>query len=116
MVSQPALKAQWAQPSGIYFSQDSMELYVCDAESSSIRAIQFTTEKPCEEPDKDQPVISSKIAELIGPLCAAKTRTLVGANENIPEDLELYGDKDGNGSKARLQHPLGCQLRMHWLT
>ena len=35
-----------------------------------------------------------------------KTRTVVGADANSPDDLFLYGDIDGGSDKARLQHPL----------
>jgi DNA-binding beta-propeller fold protein YncE len=55
-------------------------LFVADSESSSLRGIQ---------------------------LASGNTRTFVGGNDAEPRDLFAFGDRDGRGDKARLQHPLG---------
>jgi len=66
-----------AQPSGL--ATDGKLLYFADSESSSIRAVDF---------GKD--IVS----------------TLVGGDAN-PRNLFAFGDKDGTGFEAKLQHPLG---------
>jgi DNA-binding beta-propeller fold protein YncE len=67
------LEAAWfAQPSGLAFGPD--ELYVADAETSAVRAID---------------------------LRSRLVRTIVG------QGLFEFGDADGVGDEARLQHPLG---------
>ncbi|HET9372697.1 MAG TPA: alkyl hydroperoxide reductase, partial [Vicinamibacterales bacterium] len=66
-------QAAFAQPSGLVLNDAT--LYVADAESNIIRAIEL--------PPKNQ------------------VRTLAGG------DLFDFGDRDGPGDKARLQHPLG---------
>lgn len=83
MLSEAAL----AQPSGI--TTDGTHLYVCDSEGSAIR--QITT-----QPNND----------LKNP--AGEVTTLVGTSD-LPNGRALFefGDKDGVGSKVRLQHPLG---------
>ncbi|ESO93122.1 hypothetical protein LOTGIDRAFT_119776 [Lottia gigantea] len=70
-------KAGFAQPSGLTLSNDS--LYIADSESSSIRYISL----------KDGAV-----------------KGLVGG-ERDPTNLFAYGDVDGKGVEAKLQHPLG---------
>jgi DNA-binding beta-propeller fold protein YncE len=72
-VDGPADEAAFAQPSGLV--RHDTTLYVADAESNIIRAIEL--------PPKNQ------------------VRTLAGG------DLFEFGDKDGRGDAARLQHPLG---------
>lgn len=37
------------------------------------------------------------------------SRLLVGADSN-PKNLHAYGDEDGQGMNARLQHPLGVHF------
>lgn len=60
-----------------------MELYVADSESSSIRAINLNSLK--------------------------STRNLVGGDPN-PRQLHAFGDIDGEGTDAKLQHPLGVNF------
>src|SRR5690606_34155045 len=35
------------------------------------------------------------------------TRTIVGGDDSSPENLFAFGDRDGTGDAAKLQHPLG---------
>jgi DNA-binding beta-propeller fold protein YncE len=72
----------FAQPSGL--ATDGKFLYVCDSEGSAIRRVSITTKGPGE------------------------VTTVVGTS-NLPRGASLFafGDEDGVGSKARLQHPLG---------
>lgn len=72
------LEAAWAQPSGLAVAGDGSALYVADSESSSVREV-----------------------GLQGP---GKTRTLVGGANG--RSLFAFGDKDGAGAGAKLQHPL----------
>jgi len=72
------MKACFAQPSGLSFDSTTGTLYVADAESSSVR-------------------------KLCGPDGAVKN--VVGGALD-PCDLFGYGDVDGIGNAARLQHPL----------
>ncbi len=72
------LSAAWAQPSGITLSDHC--LYLADSESSSIRMID---------------------------LIQNYTSTLVGGDASNPSNLFSFGDVDGKGILARLQHPLG---------
>lgn len=72
------LDAAWAQPSGICLANH--QLIIADSESSSIRAID---------------------------LIHLKTRTIAGGDWSNPYNLFCFGDRDGKGSQARLQHPLG---------
>ena len=70
--------ASFAQPSGL--SSDDKFLYVADSEGSSVRAVPF---------DPSQPV-----------------RTLIGTADLNDARLFTFGDVDGMGGKARLQHCL----------
>ena len=70
-------EAELAQPSGLAFGADG-DLYFADSESSSIRAAD----------------LSSRNGE---------TRLVAGADTSLFD----FGDVDGTGSDARLQHPLG---------
>jgi thiol-disulfide isomerase/thioredoxin len=72
-------EAALAQPSGL--ATNGRELFFADSESSSIRSISL--------PDKGD-----------------KVSTLVGGDPN-PRNLFAFGDKDGKGFAAKLQHPLG---------
>jgi sugar lactone lactonase YvrE len=76
-----------AQPSGI--ASDGKSLFVVDSEGSSVRKI---STKPGN--DLDNPT--------------GKVETLAGTS-NLPsgQSLFAFGDVDGVGNKARLQHPLG---------
>ena len=85
--SKQDLKAcEWAQPSGLaigLISATHIELYVADSESSCIRSINMKTLK--------------------------SARNLVGGDTN-PKNLHAYGDQDGVGVEAKLQHPLGVHF------
>ncbi|KAK3873469.1 hypothetical protein Pcinc_021523 [Petrolisthes cinctipes] len=74
------LKAGFAQPSGVTLSSWSgePELYIADAESSSVRKFNLK---------------NGAVKSVVG-----------GARD--PLDLFAYGDTDGSGVEARLQHPL----------
>lgn len=76
----PLDESALAQPSGI--SSDGEFLYVADSEGSSIRKVSIN-------PD-------------------GKVTTIAGAHD-LPSGRTLFefGDRDGVGSEARLQHPLG---------
>ncbi len=72
------LEAAWAQPSGLTIGDG--WLFVADSESSSVRGIQ---------------------------LASGNTRTFVGGDDSEPRNLFAFGDEDGEGDSARLQHCLG---------
>lgn len=76
-----------AQPSGL--STDGKRLFVVDSEGSSVR--QITTEK------------NNNLADPEG-----EVTTIVGTSD-LPSGRALFefGDVDGVGAEARLQHPLG---------
>ncbi|GFO25865.1 nhl repeat-containing protein 2-like [Plakobranchus ocellatus] len=73
-------KAGFAQPSGLAISQH--VLYVADSESSSIRSVSLD---------------SCKVAGVVG-------------GERDPTNLFAFGDCDGKGYDAKLQHPLGVTV------
>lgn len=85
--SKSDLKAcEWAQPSGLaigLISASHIELYVADSESSAIRSVNMKSLK--------------------------SSRNLVGGDNN-PRNLHAYGDTDGVGVEAKLQHPLGVHF------
>lgn len=70
------INTAWAQPSGLALTKDA--LYVADSESSTVRELR-----------------------LEGP---GVSRTLVGGARGT--SLFAFGDKDGKGAQAKLQHPL----------
>ncbi|KAG0478326.1 hypothetical protein HPP92_013045 [Vanilla planifolia] len=70
----------FAQPSGISLSSDSQAVYVADSESSSIRLMDLKT---------------------------GGTILFAGGDPTFPENLFKFGDRDGIGSDALFQHPLG---------
>jgi DNA-binding beta-propeller fold protein YncE len=72
--------AAWSQPSGLSLGEE--KLFVADSESSSVRMID---------------------------LIHQFTRTLAGGDPHAPQNLFAFGDRDGIGGAARLQHPLGVQ-------
>ncbi|MCA9070891.1 MAG: hypothetical protein KDA84_18305, partial [Planctomycetaceae bacterium] len=74
--------AAFAQPSGI--ATDGKFLYVCDSEGSAIRKVAIDTEG------------NGEVTTVVGPY-------------DMPGGAALFefGDIDGVGKKARLQHPLG---------
>lgn len=74
-----------AQPSGVSFGigfDNKVELFIADSESSSIRAVNLTD--------------------------LTSTRTSVGG-DGTSTNLFCYGDKDGEGIEAKLQHPMGLK-------
>ncbi len=71
--------ASFAQPSGL--ASDGTWLYVADSEGSSIRAVPLDGR--------------------------GDVRTVVGTAELVTARLFTFGDVDGDGEQARLQHPLG---------
>jgi sugar lactone lactonase YvrE len=73
-------KASFAQPSGLSYSHSERALYVADSESSSVRKILLNE--------------GGSVKAVCG-----------GARD--PTDLFAYGDADGKGVDAKLQHPLG---------
>jgi DNA-binding beta-propeller fold protein YncE len=80
IIDGPLDQSALAQPSGI--SSDGEFIYVADSEGSSIRQISVDPK--------------------------GKVTTIVGAHD-LPSGRTLFefGDRDGVGSEARLQHPLG---------
>jgi DNA-binding beta-propeller fold protein YncE len=80
IIDGPHDQSALAQPSGI--SSDGEFIYVADSEGSSIRQVSVDPK--------------------------GKVTTIVGAHD-LPSGRTLFefGDRDGVGSKARLQHPLG---------
>lgn len=71
------LAASWAQPSGL--SIHGSTLYIADSESNSIRFID---------------------------LHSGASDTVAGGDPESPDDLSLYGDVNGAGKNARMQHPM----------
>ena len=74
------LKASFAQPSGISYNGKNVDFYIADSESSSIR------------------VFNEKNG----------VKNICGGSKN-PMDLFSFGDLDGKGTEAKLQHPLGMK-------
>lgn len=72
-------QASFAQPSGLCLLRDTDEVFIADAESSSIRKMSL---------------ITGKVSAVVGGM-------------NNPMNLFAYGDVDGEKYQARLQHPLG---------
>ncbi len=70
--------AAWSQPSGLTIGNG--ELFIADCESSTIRSIALET---------------------------GASRTIVGGVDAEPRNLFAFGDIDGVGEAARLQHALG---------
>ncbi len=75
-INGPLSQAQLAQPSGVTFSPDGL-LYFTDSQSSAIRWADTGND-------------------------AGRTGTVSGP----PNDLQDYGDVDGTGAEAHLQHPM----------
>jgi DNA-binding beta-propeller fold protein YncE len=72
--------SSYAQPSGLSLGSDSKDILIADSESSSVRSMDLKT---------------------------GGSRILAGGDPLFAENLFKFGDKDGPGSKALLQHPLG---------
>lgn len=70
--------AAWSQPSGLALAEGM--LYIADSESSAIRAID---------------------------LIDGVTMTIAGGDPSNPANLFAFGDREGQGFAAKLQHPLG---------
>ncbi len=77
-VDGPRAEAALAQPSGLAATADGRTLVFADSESSSVRALDLAT---------------------------GAVRTLAGAKPDA--GLFAFGDRDGTGYAAKLQHPLG---------
>ncbi|XP_059155942.1 NHL repeat-containing protein 2-like isoform X2 [Physella acuta] len=75
-------KASFAQPSGLALCSKNKKLYVADSESSSIRWISLE---------------NGKVSGFVG-------------GDKDPTNLFAFGDADGVGMNAKLQHPLGVAL------
>ncbi|GAV06036.1 hypothetical protein RvY_16075 [Ramazzottius varieornatus] len=73
-------KAGFAQPSGLCWDKGGMNLFVADAESSTVRVVSLT---------------------------GGGVKNLVGGSRD-PTDLFAFGDVDAVGGDVRLQHPLHC--------
>ncbi|CAL1289430.1 unnamed protein product [Larinioides sclopetarius] len=74
------MKAGFAQPSGISYSESNPGiLFIADSESSTVRSLSLVN---------------------------GQVKTVVGGGLD-PKDLFQYGDKDGSGYDVKLQHPLG---------
>jgi hypothetical protein len=77
------MKCTWAQPSGVTLGIGKdlkKELFIADSESSCVRSINLTDNN--------------------------SARTLIGG-DGSSTNLFCYGDKDGEGIHAKLQHPIG---------
>ena len=81
IIDAPHKASAFAQPSGL--ATDGKALFVCDSEGSAIRRVPF---------DRSQPV------------------TTIAGTSDLPGGRSLFefGDEDGVGGQARLQHPLGA--------
>lgn len=73
------MNAGFAQPSGITFASLHNSVFIADSESSSVRCLCLT---------------DGKVTSVVGGL-------------PDPQNLFAFGDKDGKGMEAKLQHPLG---------
>lgn len=120
------LAASFAQPSGL--ASDGATLYVADAESNIIRAVDLARSPARAAAGDDEPVMptdaegnplelqpqgempptvedETKAVAVVKPTPAPppapQVTTLAGG------DLFEFGDRDGTGDGARLQHPLG---------
>jgi DNA-binding beta-propeller fold protein YncE len=69
----------WAQPSGLSISNSGDRMYVADSESSSVRSVS---------------------------LGDGSSKAEAGGDPGFADNLFAFGDTDGKGSAARLQHPL----------
>lgn len=71
-------------PQGLTLSRNQKQMFVADSESSSIRTVDLNN---------------------------GRSKGCVGGDSLIADNLFRFGDKDGEGSLALLQHPLGvCQM------
>ena len=77
------LQASFAQPSGLSYDMIGQSLYLADAESSTIRVISMND---------------------------GSVKNVVGGDNLQPDNLFAYGDCDGKGADAKLQHPLDVKF------
>ena len=77
------MQCSFAQPSGICFNESNDLFYIADAESSTIRSMSI----------KDGAV-----------------KNVAGGDNLQPDNLFAYGDSDGKGSQARIQHPIDVKV------
>ena len=89
IIDGPLERCALAQPSGL--AHLGHLLFVCDSEGSAIRQIDLK---------------AKKVTTLVGCFKAPQSERL-GSNQPQPNCLFEFGDRDGVGSEARLQHPLG---------
>ncbi|KAH7443198.1 hypothetical protein KP509_02G025300 [Ceratopteris richardii] len=75
-----AQDTSFAQPSGLAFTPDMKGLFVADSESSSVRRVDLVT---------------------------GGSNLLAGGDPLFADNLFQFGDKDGTGTAAQFQHPLG---------
>ncbi len=102
----PRTSAAFAQPSGL--ATDGHTLYVADSESNIIRAIKLDAGSTSAQPKATEPPPDFSVPrqyeahnEDVALADIGQVRTLAGG------DLFEFGDRDGRGDDARLQHPLG---------
>ncbi|MEZ6122047.1 MAG: thioredoxin-like domain-containing protein [Planctomycetaceae bacterium] len=90
VINGTAERSSFAQPSGLAVNSDRSILYVADSEGSAVRQVRLAL-----------PV---------------RVATLAGTSE-LPrgESLFAFGDTDGQGARARFQHPLGVAFHDHAL-
>lgn len=101
-------KASFAQPSGIVAADTN--LYIADSESSTIRMVDIKT---------------GRVKGLVGggldpkvTICSIRCRSIHNLtspkhvkNSILYQDLFSFGDIDGTGVTAKLQHPIGITWR-----
>ncbi|KAI5075738.1 hypothetical protein GOP47_0009814 [Adiantum capillus-veneris] len=75
-----AQETSFAQPSGLSFTSDMNGLFVADSESSSVRQVDLAT---------------------------GGSSLLAGGDPMFADNLFQFGDRDGTGTGAQFQHPLG---------
>ncbi|KAK9805135.1 hypothetical protein WJX72_001459 [[Myrmecia] bisecta] len=73
------VSTSWAQPSGLSLAPNSQDMWVADSESSAIRSVS---------------------------LANGGGQAHVGGDPYFSDNLFRFGDKDGVGTEAMLQHPL----------
>jgi sugar lactone lactonase YvrE len=98
--------ASFAQPSGL--ATDGSWLYVADSEGSSLRTV------PLLEPglanahtERPEGQLTAKLAVVGNSKVRGMVKTLVGTAHLPQARLFTFGDRDGNHTEARFQHPLG---------
>ncbi len=92
--------AAFAQPSGLA-TDGRNTLYVADAESNVVRAVELDRLTSADKLGLHDTASSESPATGTTTTTTGQVRTLAGG------DLFEFGDVDGSGDGARLQHPLG---------